>query len=70
MTERMPEGVTLSSVCVSNKNILKLFNGIEIYLKEKKYCSILNDPQRIYNGDESCYLLHLKKGKVLAPKGC
>lgn len=67
---RTPEGVTQSSACISSKDLLKWFNDIEVYLKEKGYFSILDDPRRVYNGDETCFLLNPKEGKVLASKGC
>ncbi|KAK9680181.1 DDE superfamily endonuclease [Popillia japonica] len=40
------------------------------YLISKGYDSLLDEPRRILNGDETCFLLGPKETKVLAPKGC
>lgn len=69
LTERIPEGVTAASANVSEENIKGWFTEIEIYLKEKGHFSILQDPLRVYNGDETCFQFCPKVGKVVAPKG-
>lgn len=69
LTERIPEAVTSASANVSDKDIKGWFNGIEKYLLEKDTFAILQDPTRIYNGDETCFLFCPKLGKVIAPKG-
>ncbi|KAK9686309.1 hypothetical protein QE152_g37277 [Popillia japonica] len=40
------------------------------YLISKGHDSILDEPRRILNADETCFLLSPKETKVLAPKGC
>lgn len=70
LTSRTPEPVTNASSNVSESNIRKWFNDIEQYLKEKQFFEILQDPTRVFNGDETCFMLCPKTGKVLAPKGC
>jgi hypothetical protein len=42
---------------------------IEEYFKEKNYFEILQDPTRVFNGDETCFQLCPKEGKVIAPRG-
>ncbi|KAI4455739.1 hypothetical protein MML48_9g00000314 [Holotrichia oblita] len=69
LTERTPEGVTAASANVSEENIKGWFAEVESYLKEKRYFSILEDPSRVYNGDETCFQFCPKLGKVIAPKG-
>ncbi|KAJ8943143.1 hypothetical protein NQ318_022884 [Aromia moschata] len=69
LTSRTPEAVTAASSNVSEKYISKWFAEIEDYLKSKDTFEILQDPTRIYNGDETCFLFCPKLGKVIAPKG-
>lgn len=38
-------------------------------LKEKNATDVLKDPKRVFNGDETNFLLCPKNSKVLAPKG-
>ncbi|KAG5879968.1 hypothetical protein JTB14_036180 [Gonioctena quinquepunctata] len=69
LSNRIPEAVTNASGNISESDIRKWFKNIEIYLKEKKYFDILEDPTRVYNGDETCFMLCPKEDKVIAPKG-
>lgn len=69
LVNRTPEAVTKASSAISENDIRNWFVGIETYLKEKKYFDILEDPTRIYNGDETCFLLCPKEEKVIAPRG-
>lgn len=69
LVQRTSEAVTSSSSNVSEDNIKKWFKEIENYLKEKGYFEILEDPKRVYNGDETCFQFCPKLGKVLAAKG-
>lgn len=66
---RTSEAVTSASANVAEADIRKWFGQIENYLKEKKYFSILKDPTRVFNGDETCFLFCPKIGKVIAPLG-
>ncbi|KAJ8949460.1 hypothetical protein NQ318_007561 [Aromia moschata] len=49
--------------------VMKWFCNIEQYLKEKQYFDILKDPTRVFDGDETCFLLCPKEDKVIAPRG-
>lgn len=69
ITLRTAEGITSASSLVSEANIKKWFASIKTYLEEKGLDDILTDPSRIFNGDETCFLLCPKNKKVLAPKG-
>lgn len=66
---RTPEAVTNSSACVSEKDIRGWFKQIEDYFVSKTLMDVVKDPSRIFNGDESGFLLCPKGGTVLAPKG-
>lgn len=66
---RTSEHVTAASACISEKDIRKWFNDIYQYLKEEQLCDILNDPSRVFNGDETGFSLCPKTKAVLAPKG-
>lgn len=66
---RTPEGVTAASSCVSENDIKNWFINIEEVLKEENALDVLQDPDRIFNGDETNFLLCPKGSKVLAPRG-
>ncbi|KAJ8937929.1 hypothetical protein NQ318_005536 [Aromia moschata] len=67
LAKRTPEAVSKASSNVSEKDIRKWFCNIEQYLKEKQYFDIHKDPTRVFNGDETCFLLCPKEDKVIAP---
>lgn len=69
LVHRTPEAVTSASANVSETDIRKWFRDIEDYLKQKEYFDILENPTRVFNGDETCFLFCPKLGKVLAPVG-
>lgn len=69
VTLRTPEGVTAASSNISENDIRKWFVGVEEYLNEKGYSDILKDPSRVFNGDETSFLLCPKNKKVLAVRG-
>ncbi|KAI4454310.1 hypothetical protein MML48_9g00011696 [Holotrichia oblita] len=69
LVSRTSEAVTKASSAVSESDIRKWFSQIENYLKEKSYFSILEYPDRIYNGDETCFMLCPKEDTVIAPRG-
>ncbi|KAG5872084.1 hypothetical protein JTB14_006430 [Gonioctena quinquepunctata] len=49
--------------------IRKWFHELKLYLQRAEASDILTDPSRIFNGDETCFAMCPKSGKVLAPKG-
>ncbi|CAH2208581.1 jg15875 [Pararge aegeria aegeria] len=63
------EAVTSASANVSEENLKKWFHQIETCLKEEECLHILENPKRIFNGDETNFLLCPKTSKVLALKG-
>ncbi|KAI4458364.1 hypothetical protein MML48_7g00008884 [Holotrichia oblita] len=69
ITLKTSEAITSASAVVSEYDIRKSFSDIEKYLKEKEYFEVLNDPSRVFNGDETCFYLCPKNKQVLLPKG-
>jgi len=61
--------VTSASGNVSEENIKKWFNEIHAYLSDEKLVNILNNPERIFNGDETGFSLFPKTKSVLGPRG-
>lgn len=66
---RTPESVTAASSRVSEPNIRKWFRDISSWFEAEGLESILSDPSRVYNGDETSFYLHPKTRAVLAEKG-
>ncbi|KAL4153346.1 hypothetical protein QTP88_001179 [Uroleucon formosanum] len=66
---RTSEHVTTASACVSEKDIKKWFSDIHQYLVDEKLDDILQDPTRLFNGDETGFSLCPKTKSILAPKG-
>lgn len=66
---RTAESVTKASSNISEKDIRSWFSTNEQYLKEKNWFDVLKEPSRIFNADETCFLLCPKGDKVIAPKG-
>lgn len=69
ISERTGEAVTAASGNLSEQDIRKWFGGIQEYLQSKGWQSILENPDRVLNADETCFNLCPKNSKVLAPKG-
>lgn len=53
LVTRSTEAVTSASACVSESDIRKWFEDIYTYIKNKKLEAVLEDPSRIFNGDET-----------------
>lgn len=66
---RQPELLSKSRAIVTKEGIKKWFDELADYLTKNNSSDILNDPNRIFNGDESGFMMCPKTGKVLAPKG-
>lgn len=69
LSARTAEAVTQASSRVSENDIRNWFIQINTYVSNNNLGDILNDPKRIYNGDETNFQLCPKNSKVLAPKG-
>lgn len=66
---RVAEEVTKASSCVSKDNIVKWFEDVKNSLKEENKLEILEDPNRLFNCDETGFSLNPANGKVIAAKG-
>lgn len=69
VVQRTSEAVTSASSCVSEKDIRKWFQEIAEYMSDNKLESVIQDPSRIFNGDETAFQICPSTGKVLASKG-
>ncbi|KAF9417459.1 hypothetical protein HW555_005462 [Spodoptera exigua] len=57
VTFRTPEAVTAASSTVSASDVRGWFEQIRIYMTENSYYDILSDPSRVFNGDETNFVL-------------
>lgn len=69
LTHRESEAVTRASANVSEADIRGWFHKILSHLEDVDALEILEDSNRIYNGDETNFLLCPKNSKVIAVKG-
>ena len=67
--ERTSEAVTAASSCVSEENIKKWFDEVKEYIKDNNLEEVMNDPSRIFNGDETGFQIYPSTGCVLEEKG-
>ncbi|CAG4957241.1 unnamed protein product [Colias eurytheme] len=63
------QNLTTARDAVTEENIKKWFKEVESYIQENDLKEASEDPQRIFNTDESAFYLSPKAGKVLARKG-
>nr|XP_029720502.1 uncharacterized protein LOC115262239 [Aedes albopictus] len=66
---RTPEAVSSAGGRVTEKDIRGWFQMIEKWLTENHMREILNDPGRVFNGDETSFYLHPKTKEVIARTG-
>ena len=66
--ERTSEAVTAPSSCVSEENIRKWFDEVQEHIREKNLEEVMNDPSRIFHGDETGFQICPSTGHVLAEK--
>ena len=72
---RKPESISKASACLTQSDIESWFKKIFDYISGKDVpgdsdkSSILEDPSRCYNADESFFLLNPSYGRVIVPKG-
>ncbi|XP_058817908.1 uncharacterized protein LOC131681221 [Topomyia yanbarensis] len=66
---RKPEAVTTASSRVSKEDIRGWFTMTKDWLLENGFFDIMEDPTRIYNGDETSFYLHPKTKEVIARTG-
>lgn len=64
IAKRTVEKLTASRAMVSERAVRPWFIEIETYLEQNNLLGILNDPSRIFNVDESGFMLCPKTEKV------
>lgn len=66
---RTSQNLTSSRASVTTADIREWFNKVKSKLEEKGWADILADPNRVFNCDETAFMLAPKTPKVLAKKG-
>ena len=66
---REAEGLSKARGIITKESILKWFRELKIYLEQCNASNILEDSSRIFNDDDTSFVMCPKSGKVLAPKG-
>lgn len=66
---RQPQNLTASRASVTASQIKNWFQEVSTYLNDNNHNDILNEPQRVFNMDETAFFLNPKGSKVLAAKG-
>lgn len=66
---REPEGINNARAAITENRIRIWFKELQEYIKSIDAIDIFEEPDRIYNGDETGFSLCPKSGKVLGPKG-
>lgn len=69
ITLRTPEFVTNASSKVSKSDIESWFRKIREFLAAHGWLDVLDDPERVYNGDETSFYLNPKTKSVFALRG-
>lgn len=68
LTIRKPEAVSAASATVTEGNIRHWFRSVYEILEEEGQNDILNDPHRVFNGDEIGFSLDPETKAVICPK--
>ena len=66
--EREAEGISRGRAVITEELIRDWFKNLEEYLNKNDLVDVLDDPTRIFNGDETAFSLCPNTGKVLGPK--
>ncbi|XP_050681505.1 uncharacterized protein LOC126976946 [Leptidea sinapis] len=66
---REPEGINNARAVLTEKRIRCWFKDLREFIESIDAMDIFQDPDRIFNGDETGFSLSPKSGKVLGPKG-
>lgn len=69
LVHRSAENLSKGRAVLTVETIKKWFDDLKQYLKTENAEEILQDPTRIYNGDETSLALCPKTGKIIAPRG-
>ncbi|XP_069358266.1 uncharacterized protein [Maniola hyperantus] len=66
---RVPEGINNARAAVTETRIRSWFKELRDYMASIAALDIFEEPDRIFNGDETGFSLCPKSGKVLGPRG-
>ncbi|KAL4702590.1 hypothetical protein ACJJTC_016066 [Scirpophaga incertulas] len=66
---RSAEGINKTCAWVTEVSIRLWYRDLKTFLAQEGHLDVLEEPKRIFNGDESGFSLCLKTGKVPGPKG-
>ncbi|XP_072389487.1 uncharacterized protein [Diabrotica undecimpunctata] len=69
LTRRISQNLTNARAKVTEEKIRKCFMEINSYLLKNNFLHVTNEPQRVFNCDESAFFLSPKNDKVLVKKG-
>ena len=69
LSERTAQNLSKARDEVTEDDILRWFAVIKGYLDSKDLLEVINNPERIFNTDESAFYLQPKAGRVLVRKG-
>lgn len=69
ISQREAEGINKARALITEESIRSWFCSLRKYLEDNNFQDVLDDPNRMFNGDESGFSLCPKTGKVLGPKG-
>lgn len=68
VVEKMAQNLTKRRSMVTEEDIRKWFDTVHGYLEKNNLLDVLNEPDRVFNMDESAFFLSPAPGKVLARK--
>lgn len=71
MAFRTPAGLGHERACITTDMVTNWYSGLFKFLQAEidDYETLIHDPRRIFNADESGFPLAVKAGRVLAPTG-
>lgn len=69
ISDRIYQNLTKSRASVTQENLNKWFSEVETYLKDENLFSVMEDPCKVFNADETACYLNPKGSKVLAERG-
>lgn len=69
LSERVAQNLTTARANVTEEQVRNWFSEVHKYLRDKSILDITNDPNRVFNADESAFFLQPTGEKVITKKG-
>lgn len=69
IASRTPEKLSKVRAVITKQDVTNWFDEVSTYLEKSDFVDILNDPARLFNADETAFMLCPKGEKVLGIKG-